>query len=573
MIQSLVFSRAKACGRLFAAAAAAILLGVISDAAHAQTWDHPHGDSGNTNFVDVVTAPAKKAPITVPGLGKFAHGTGPVIAQDGTVYLGTAGGKMIALRPDGSPLWSTDLPGRPGIVASPCLSANGTIYVVGVRHIRDNRDGQTVSRWQSTLYIVAANGVVEAQIPFPAVQSSERGVAAEAAPNIGRSGGTDVIMVPARYLSRFGSSLRLIAFATDGRVLANQLVKPGPSEVLGGGGGILPHYNPPDPVVFAPAPSLASVSVFTPAAGDPPVVMVSDQRKDLVAYTFNGQAFTEIFRIQQKGYFMRTPPMTPPNGYTEIGIQSIEVHQDGRETPSLYSRIQSVGPNGNSLPLSGELDILYAAPTHMSRGRVATVGTRGKISVLRTGQVVSTRQAPGGSIVSAAASRTHLFVSTQNAFLTYDADTMAELARIDWVGGGVNQPAIGPQGHVYAIASNILFVFPPPNQVPIGGTVAQPLDPTVDTNPNPAPAPDAKTFKDPMTANGNRLFACEELDQDDCGKGDYQTIATAFCKKQGFIGAGKVDVDSKKVKAETLDGRFCSKKKCKVFEAISCANN
>jgi len=76
--------------------------------------------------------------------------------------------------------------------------------------------------------------------------------------------------------------------------------------------------------------------------------------------------------------------------------------------------------------------------------------------------------------------------------------------------------------------------------------------------------------KPPMTANGNRLFACEELDQDDCGKGDYQSIATAFCVKQGFVGAGKIDVDSKKVKAETLDGGFCSKSKCKVFDQIVC---
>ena len=70
-----------------------------------------------------------------------------------------------------------------------------------------------------------------------------------------------------------------------------------------------------------------------------------------------------------------------------------------------------------------------------------------------------------------------------------------------------------------------------------------------------------------------RQHACEELDGDDCGKGDYQTIATAFCKKEGFIGAGEIKVDSKKVKAETLDGRYCSKNKCKVFEQIICANN
>jgi hypothetical protein len=119
-------------------------------------------------------------------------------------------------------------------------------------------------------------------------------------------------------------------------------------------------------------------------------------------------------------------------------------------------------------------------------------------------------------------------------------------------------------------------VFPPPKQSPLGGATAgggtAGQGESVATNPEPS-LPSAKTFKDPMTASGNRLFACEELDQDDCGKGDHRTIAAAFCKKQGFAGAGDVDVDSKKVKAETLDGRFCSKTKCKVFEEIDCANN
>lgn len=72
------------------------------------------------------------------------------------------------------------------------------------------------------------------------------------------------------------------------------------------------------------------------------------------------------------------------------------------------------------------------------------------------------------SIASAAASRTHVFVSTAGAFLTYDANSMAEVARLSWVGGGLSPPAIGPRGHVYAIASNILFVFPPPPLTNIG---------------------------------------------------------------------------------------------------------
>jgi hypothetical protein len=72
------------------------------------------------------------------------------------------------------------------------------------------------------------------------------------------------------------------------------------------------------------------------------------------------------------------------------------------------------------------------------------------------------------------------------------------------------------------------------------------------------------------TTGGNLLFACEELDEDDCGKGDHKDISLAWCRKQGCAQVKGYDVDGRKVKAETLDGRFCSKSKCKVFDSIAC---
>ena len=36
------------------------------------------------------------------------------------------------------------------------------------------------------------------------------------------------------------------------------------------------------------------------------------------------------------------------------------------------------------------------------------------------------------------------------------------VASVPWVGGGLHSPAIGPQGHVYAVAANTLYVLPPP---------------------------------------------------------------------------------------------------------------
>src|SRR5690242_13379585 len=81
---------------------AGMLASAASLPAQAQSWPRPHADGANGSFLDVTTAPAKTAPITIPGLGTFAVGAGPVVAPDGTVYLGTREGKLVALHPDGS---------------------------------------------------------------------------------------------------------------------------------------------------------------------------------------------------------------------------------------------------------------------------------------------------------------------------------------------------------------------------------------------------------------------------------------------------------------------------------------
>jgi hypothetical protein len=40
---------------------------------------------------------------------------------------------------------------------------------------------------------------------------------------------------------------------------------------------------------------------------------------------------------------------------------------------------------------------------------------------------------------------------------------MAQVSKVDWEGGGLSPPAIGPDGRVYVLAANILFIFPPPS--------------------------------------------------------------------------------------------------------------
>lgn len=78
------------------------------------------------------------------------------------------------------------------------------------------------------------------------------------------------------------------------------------------------------------------------------------------------------------------------------------------------------------------------------------------------------------------------------------------------------------------------------------------------------------TIKPPLSKNGYRLFACLELDGDDCGKKDHREIANQYCAKEGYSEA-TYKIETRKVKAETLEGgEYCSTKKCKVFQSITC---
>jgi hypothetical protein len=84
--------------------------------------------------------------------------------------------------------------------------------------------------------------------------------------------------------------------------------------------------------------------------------------------------------------------------------------------------------------------------------------------MIRNYGVESITKLNGESIASAAASCTHLFVATTDELVTYDVTNMTPVATVPWFGGGRAAPVIGPTGAVYAIASDVLFVFAPPAQ-------------------------------------------------------------------------------------------------------------
>jgi hypothetical protein len=185
--------------------------------------------AGN-GFVDVVTRPAGAHSLSVPGLGTFAPGAGPAIGSDGTVYLGTLEGKVIALHADGSRFWNRQLPSGTQIIASPAVGADQSVYVVGVSPVvHDHSDGQNLNIYRAALYKFTAGGgaPVGNSTVFPDLRSSPAatsfGPRFTGAPSIWQFGADEAVMVPAGYPTLVGQDLHILAFAPGGGVMADAL--------------------------------------------------------------------------------------------------------------------------------------------------------------------------------------------------------------------------------------------------------------------------------------------------------------------------------------------------------------
>ncbi|HNB28078.1 MAG TPA: hypothetical protein PLR41_14020 [Alphaproteobacteria bacterium] len=560
-------SFARVAGLIRGLIAAGILAVVPLAPAAAQNWYFPHFNGGNSGFFSSVeTAPAGAGSISIPNIGTFANGAGPVIGPDGTLYLGNQQGELMAFREDGARLWTVNLSGGERIVAS-AMVWNGDIYVVG----------QTDT--DAALYRFNPSGGEVYRAPFP---PHRPGTIMTTAPNIsftpviGSNAQKALVVLPVAYKVPNAPvyETHVLLFFDDGQLSVDQKIDTVTPTTTGSFGSAT--ISPGAPDLELPLPMAAS---WTDIGTGISYVAVADGFQTLVVYrtTANGLIQTAIWKQTDR---LRSFVVTPNLGQRTVAAYSSQGY--------LIAYVD--GSNEYRLPAKKGLSPItttFSTTFAVSLDQVLINNPSGD------------RDKPlaGRSIAAVAVSKNYAYVSSEDALTTFNAipDTYEQVARFDWVGGGRNPPVIGANGRVYAIASNILFIFPPPKAPGMisGTNVLKPGKPKPGANTPPEPGvgtdflttndpaaqpqptstlPPTQLYKPPMTANGNRLFACKELDQDDCGKGDYREIALAWCQKQGYAKVSGYDVDGRKVRAETLDGQFCSKNKCKVFDSIGCEN-
>ena len=178
---------------------------------------------------------------------------------------------------------------------------------------------------------------------------------------------------------------------------------------------------------------------------------MTDGRHDKIAFRFSPQSgFSEVTRSSHPNVTFTTPPVVQ-GFHTMVGTAA--------------GALTFANANFAALPGVGTADFLTAAPTLLADGHVVAIGRSGTLNMIDTLiNAFLAWQEPlvGESIASAAASCTHFFVATTEELATYDAKSKMRVATLPWVDGGLSAPVIGPAGHVYAIQSSNLWVFPPP---------------------------------------------------------------------------------------------------------------
>jgi hypothetical protein len=297
------------------------------------------------------------------------------------------------------------------------------------------------------------------------------GTFSSATPNIWYSDTDEVIMVPARQYTPFGSVYTVIAFGPDdGTVLGHAEIDGPPPDVTGDsdflgwladllGANFTPGEASPEPMYNIPsnaAPLQPGVAIFNNPQGGTPFIVGTDGSEEIVGLTFDVAAgFTERFRSHDTTWTIHAQPAMMSDGHSVVGTG------DGR--------LRFSGPNGTAVPDIHGLDAIFSRVCRTMDGTILTLGLQEypngtTLSIIRDNAIYTQIKLNPRAISAPSASSNHIFLNLSSGLYTMDANTLEFIAEFPWPGnnggGGLSSPAIGPNGEVYALANNQLHIFP-----------------------------------------------------------------------------------------------------------------
>ena len=421
---------------------------------------NPAGSGFRAVRSTAATAPGWQ--LAIPGRPPSTGTSSPVLGPDGTIYLGTHGGLLVAVRPDGSIKWTTSVIDNPSTdVKTPAVAADGTVYCVCTERRRRQEPPRPGPR--SFVVSVTADGRIRWRVPIRAAASEFGDVngVIDGAPRIVSSAGKARILFTIDYTLSFDpespspnfvSHLAIVdeagAFRSFHRYDESRIF----IDAHGGGGlgGGATVGTPPPP----PGPKLRGSAVR-----DSPVVLGSFPATTPLTIVV---ATGEGLRALKWNDAERT--MVSPSPVLKLDVSL----RRGSGPAAFANGLVGYPGNGRVTLIDADTFTLFTPKrAELSRDANGAGGLRQMYYVARTGvlSVVDTNSAvpqrrplEADSIAFPALSGNHVHVSTTTGLRTFTLK-LEPVSAVALPRAGQSSPAIGSDGSVYVVAQSTLFAF------------------------------------------------------------------------------------------------------------------
>ncbi|MBI1883061.1 MAG: PQQ-binding-like beta-propeller repeat protein [Chlamydiae bacterium] len=371
-------------------------------------------------------------------VGPVAYSS-PVIGEDGTLYVGTTQGELVAVNPDGTLKWKRDFLPNTIIMSSPSVGPDGNIYITANTQV----DEKT---YVSFLFSVTPSGVWRWSFAFPENRTTTSSP---------KTWGT----ARQSYIFVYVPDSLFIINNSGARVHEEKLTSYGNHTICGEGwnpfswlGDVwdfiteFPWEFDPSGVSFTETfgwldPTVAIVEARNVASPEEPILVVSG-RTALVAFRWSPENLENLWSVEygkdcsEGDILLTSSPMVNAAGLLVIG------RKDGK--------IQGYGvESGDKLWEYDAGEEIMATPA--SFGRQIYAVSNGALHFLESnGELLNLFPLSAGTLASPilTASRVYLNLGRGVESFSLDLETYTLDGRFQ---GGLSSPTVGKDGTVYVV--------------------------------------------------------------------------------------------------------------------------
>ena len=407
-------------------------------------WTQYRRDEASSGF-QLVRSDIAWRPQWKTYIGGTAYSS-PVIGANGTIYIGTTEGRLVALNPNGTTLWSLLVNDRDFVLMStPAIGADGSIYIISAN---------AFSTPTSTLHKVAASGTLVWNIQLDEATTSS--------PKIFHDPAGDQV-----FVSTPGD---LFIYDTFGTLLHHEVV-PAVCPVVGSTPvsdffDALVDFFSNIPVEFdtsakvigipnSPYPTIAIVKHPNVTSVTQPIIVVPNLC-EVTFYQWTDRGLEFLGRARSDEATGYTSPAVSAGGAAIIS------RGDGV--------VLAFGVDANTIPHVNLLwsydtkeKVKFSAATSLRQVYVASTT---KLHVLEetNGAQVVTYSLSGSDEFLTPPVRTadYVYVGSEAGFHTFEWDLTSSVLRGDLIPANYRSPTVAPDGTVYLVAEGNLFAYAAP---------------------------------------------------------------------------------------------------------------